>query len=83
MAIYFFQEIYLAETRSDWIAIVIVHDTQIYNDIYLFQHILTTYLQSLLCGSVFLIRIHKHTTSNTLVIKRDILQSQKQASHFT
>jgi len=75
MAIYFFQGFYLTETRSYCTAVTIVHYIQIYNDIYLFQHILTTYLQTLLCGSVFQIRIHKHTPSNTLVMERGNLPS--------
>lgn len=47
------------------------------------QHILITYVQIVLCGSVFLIRIHKHTPSNKLVMKRGKVALKKQASHFT
>lgn len=80
MAIYFFQGFYLTETLSDCTTIISFHYIQICNDIYFFQHILTTYLQSVLCGSVFLIRIHKYTPRNTLVMKRGNLQSLKHAS---
>ena len=80
---FFFQGFYLPETRNNCSTIIIVPDIQIYNNIYLFQHILTPYLQNVLCGYVYLIRIHKYPPLKALVMKQGNFPSQKQVSHFT